>query len=248
MIDVTLLGPALATAAEPVPEDEIRRRFELGTAQLVLTVSAKRPHKNLKRLIEAMAQLPDAVLVVPGYPTPFEAELRARGRRLTGGSRIRFTGWVDDATLEGLYRAATCFVFPSLAEGFGLPVLDALVRGVPVACSNASSIPGGRRRGRRVLRSGKHGGDRGRRRTAASGWRAPRPAREGGPGAGAALQLGEDGRGDARELRPRTGGLERCDQLSGAEAALQLRRVDRTLGQVAQCRAEIGRVAVRHNG
>lgn len=140
-IDVTLLGPALATAAEPVSEDEIRRRFELGTAQLVLTVSAKRPHKNLKRLIEAMTQLPDAVLVVPGYPTAFEAELRAVAAASPVGGRIRFTGWVDDATLDGLYRAATCFVFPSLAEGFGLPVLDALVRGVPVACSNASSIP-----------------------------------------------------------------------------------------------------------
>jgi alpha-1,3-rhamnosyl/mannosyltransferase len=40
-----------------------------------------------------------------------------------------------------LYRAASCFVFPSLAEGFGLPVLDALARGTPTACSNASSLP-----------------------------------------------------------------------------------------------------------
>ena len=140
-IDVTPLGPALATDVAPVPADEIRRRFDLGDSLLVLTVSAKRPHKNLKRLIEGVASLPNAVLVVPGYATPFEEELRARAAALPGGDRIRFTGWVDDATLEGLYRAATCFVFPSLAEGFGLPVLDALVRGVPVACSNTSSMP-----------------------------------------------------------------------------------------------------------
>jgi glycosyltransferase involved in cell wall biosynthesis len=55
--------------------------------------------------------------------------------------RIRFAGWVNDDVLEGLYREAACLVFPSLAEGFGLPVLDALVRGTPVACSNASSLP-----------------------------------------------------------------------------------------------------------
>ena len=54
---------------------------------------------------------------------------------------MRFTGWLDDDVLDGLYRAATCLVFPSLAEGFGLPVLDALVRGTPVATSNATSLP-----------------------------------------------------------------------------------------------------------
>ena len=54
---------------------------------------------------------------------------------------MRLPGWVDDATLDGLYRAADCFVFPSLAEGFGLPVLEAMLRGAPVACSNATSLP-----------------------------------------------------------------------------------------------------------
>ena len=192
----------------------------------MLTVSAKRPHKNLKRLIEAMTQLPDAVLVVPGYPTSFEAELRAEAAASPVGSRIRFTGWVDDATLDGLYRAATCFVFPSLAEGFGLPVLDALVRGVPVACSNASSIP-------EVAGEAAVYFDPVSTEAIADAvgqllQDADLRARlsKAGPGAGAALQLGEDGRGDARELRPRAGRLESRDQLTGAEAALQLRRVD----------------------
>jgi len=143
LIDVTPLGPALAKDVEPLAEAEIRRRLDLEGEPIVLTVSAKRPHKNLKRLIEAVTRLPSPkpVLVVPGYPTPFEEELRAWSASIPGGERIRFTGWVDDPTLEALYRAATCFVFPSLAEGFGLPVLDALVRGVPVACSNTSSLP-----------------------------------------------------------------------------------------------------------
>ena len=106
-------------------------------------MSAKRPHKNLERLIDAFSRVehdPAPVLVVPGYPTAFEGELQERAEQKAPG-RVRFAGWVDDATLEALYLMANCFVFPSLAEGFGLPLLEALVRGVPVACSNASSLP-----------------------------------------------------------------------------------------------------------
>jgi glycosyltransferase involved in cell wall biosynthesis len=142
-VDVTYLGPGLDSTVLPKPEAEIRRSFELGRAPVVLTVSAKRPHKNLERLIDAFGRVehdPKPVLVVPGYPTPFEGKLRELAEQRAPG-RVRFVGWVDDATLEGLYRMATVFVFPSLAEGFGLPVLEALVRGVPVACSNVSSLP-----------------------------------------------------------------------------------------------------------
>ena len=52
-----------------------------------------------------------------------------------------FPPYVDDADLEGLYACAACFVCPSLSEGFGLPVLEAMRRGVPVACSNVSALP-----------------------------------------------------------------------------------------------------------
>jgi glycosyltransferase involved in cell wall biosynthesis len=142
-VDVTYLGPALP-ANDQVSEDELRRRLGLGKEPIVLTVSAKRPHKNLERLFEAFLDV-DAedlpVLVVPGYPTFHEPALRERAKTLGAGGRIRFTGWLEDDLLDGLYRAASCFVFPSLAEGFGLPVLDALVRGTPTACSNASSLP-----------------------------------------------------------------------------------------------------------
>ena len=143
VIDVTSAGPGVATGTEPVPEDELRRSLALGDRAIVLTVSAKRPHKNLERLFDAFAQIradPAPVLVVPGYATPFERELQDAAERAAPG-RIRFVGWVDDATLEGLYHAATCFVFPSLAEGFGLPVLEALARGVPTASSDATSLP-----------------------------------------------------------------------------------------------------------
>ena len=51
------------------------------------------------------------------------------------------TGWIDAADLEGLYALAACCAYPSLHEGFGLPVLEAFARGVPVACSDATSLP-----------------------------------------------------------------------------------------------------------
>jgi glycosyltransferase involved in cell wall biosynthesis len=137
-IDVTPLGPGLAEHVAPVAETELRRQLELGDAPIILTVSAKRPHKNLERLLEAIGLVdadPQPLLVAPGYETVFEPELRKRS-----GDRVRFLGWVDDDVLEGLYGAATCFVFPSLAEGFGLPVLEAMVRGTPVACSRIGPL------------------------------------------------------------------------------------------------------------
>jgi glycosyltransferase involved in cell wall biosynthesis len=54
---------------------------------------------------------------------------------------VRFLGWLSEEEIEGLWVVADAFVFPSLYEGFGLPVLEAMARGVPVACSNVSSLP-----------------------------------------------------------------------------------------------------------
>lgn len=143
-IDVALQGLGREPSAPPLPEGEVRRRLDLGDRPLVLSVSAKRPHKNLMRLLDAHARLgddPRPVLVIPGYATPHEEELKARAAELGIERDVRFPGWVDDATIEGLYAAADLFVFPSLYEGFGLPVLEAMRRGVPVACSNRSSLP-----------------------------------------------------------------------------------------------------------
>ena len=103
------------------------------------------PHKNLRRLLDAMAvvheHLSDAVLVLPGRPTEHERELQQHAREIGLDRSVRFCGWLSANDLEGLYEAATCFVYPSLQEGFGLPVLEAMRRGTPVACSNASSMP-----------------------------------------------------------------------------------------------------------
>ncbi len=141
-IDVTHVGGKPIGPATPEPE--LRNRFALADAPLVLSVSARRPHKNLPRLIEAFAGVsvdPPPLLVLPGYETPFDDELRRRAKELGVATRLRFLGWVSDEDLEGLYAAAACFAFPSLAEGFGLPVLEAMQRGVSVASSNAGPLP-----------------------------------------------------------------------------------------------------------
>jgi glycosyltransferase involved in cell wall biosynthesis len=139
-VDVTHLGVSVDERAPAVGEPELRRRLELGDSPVVLCVSQKRTHKNLSSLVSAMAGL-NAVLVLPGAPTPHEAELRALAEELGVSERVRFPPWLEDDELEGLYRLAACFALPSLEEGFGLPVLEAMARGVPVCCSNASSLP-----------------------------------------------------------------------------------------------------------
>jgi glycosyltransferase involved in cell wall biosynthesis len=79
--------------------------------------------------------------MIPGYPTWHERELRERAAAAGVQRDVYFPGWVGGAEIEGLWELAAGFVFPSLYEGFGLPVLEAMARGVPVACSNASSLP-----------------------------------------------------------------------------------------------------------
>jgi len=144
-IDVIPLGPGVQALVAPTAEPLLRERFALGSGPVVLAVSAKKAHKNLSRLIEAMPSVrdayPDAVLVLPGRPTEHEQQLRALAGHLGLGAAVVFPPFVEAADLEGLYAAARCFVLPSLNEGFGLPVLEAMRRGVPVACAGVSAMP-----------------------------------------------------------------------------------------------------------
>jgi glycosyltransferase involved in cell wall biosynthesis len=141
-IDVVPQGTAPPGPATPEPE--LRRRLGLGERPVILSASAKRPHKNVARLLDALGAIPPErrpLLVVPGYPTPYEAELRTQARRAGVDADVIWPAWLADADLEGLYALATCVAFPSLYEGFGLPVIEAMQRGVPVACSDRSSLP-----------------------------------------------------------------------------------------------------------
>jgi glycosyltransferase involved in cell wall biosynthesis len=108
----------------------------------VLAAGTLEPRKNLERMLDAWAQLPAALrdeheLVLVG-PTGWRADAILR-RACRGG--VRITGYVPDEELAALYGGCEVFCYPSLYEGFGLPVLEAMRAGAPVITSNVSSLP-----------------------------------------------------------------------------------------------------------
>ncbi len=145
-IVVTPLGARLPQTRAQVSgangDAALRTRLRLRDERMVLCVAQKRPYKNLHRLVRALPELaPDVVLVLVGAPTPHEQQLRVLAEELGVTGRVRFQDWLSEEQLERVYRMCSAFVLPSLIEGFGLPVLEAMLRGVPVACSNTSSLP-----------------------------------------------------------------------------------------------------------
>ena len=117
----------------------------LADADYLLVVATQEPRKNLARLARAYAGLPQALrarhpLVVVGARGWLNAELERTLAPLERSGAVRRLGYVDEAELPLLYAAAHAFAFPSLYEGFGLPVLEALASGVPVLTSLGSSL------------------------------------------------------------------------------------------------------------
>jgi glycosyltransferase involved in cell wall biosynthesis len=109
----------------------------------LLHVGQAYPHKNLRRLIQAFAQVapayPELRLVLAGKPHPTETpQLQALAAELGLQQRVEFRAYVPYTELPDLYRGALAFVFPSLWEGFGLPVLEAMACGTPVITSAGS--------------------------------------------------------------------------------------------------------------
>jgi glycosyltransferase involved in cell wall biosynthesis len=139
-IDVVYPGAGVPRRAKPLAEALLRAQLELGDRRVLLALSAKRKHKNLEPLLDALAALEQRpVLVLAGYATAHERALRKRAASLGIEADVRWPGWLSDEAVEGLWAITSGFVFPSLYEGFGLPVLEAMARGVPVACSDTSA-------------------------------------------------------------------------------------------------------------
>lgn len=110
----------------------------------LLAVGSLQPHKNLSRLIDAFASLtrewPSLELWVVGRPQPrFRRDREALGKLATPG--VKLLGYLSDGALQTVYRNAAVFCYPSLEEGFGLPVLEAMQAGVPVVTSACSCLP-----------------------------------------------------------------------------------------------------------
>ena len=111
-----------------------------------LYVGTIEPRKNLDVLLDAYALLPLAVrqqwpLILIGYRGWRSEDLHARIEAAVSEGWARYLGFVEADELPLLYAGARVFVFPSLYEGFGLPVLEAMASGIPVICSNASTLP-----------------------------------------------------------------------------------------------------------
>lgn len=127
---------------EPVPTagDRYLRDQGLSSRPYVLIPGGLHFRKNAELILEAaprlLAQHPDLVLAVVNHSNPAYMD-----RAAALGPRLRLLGFVEDAALHALYARAAAVWFPSLYEGFGLPVLEAMAAGAPVVASNASSLP-----------------------------------------------------------------------------------------------------------
>lgn len=121
-----------------------RSRYGL-PARYLLYVGTLQPRKNLPRLLDAFATVaaeqPDVVLVLAGQRGWLADDLAAQAQRLGVAEQVCFLGYVSDADLPALLSGATAFVFPSLFEGFGLPILEAQACATPVLTSTTSSCP-----------------------------------------------------------------------------------------------------------
>ncbi len=145
---ITAVPLAADTHFKPQPETAVAAlRQKLNLPQhYVLYLGINKPHKNLERLIEAWRtvfnQLPDAppLLIAGAWDARYEG-VKTAVTQHNLSPQVHFLGRVDDADLPALYSGATVFVFPSLVEGFGLPVLEAMACGTAVACAHTSSLP-----------------------------------------------------------------------------------------------------------
>lgn len=108
----------------------------------ILSVGTLQPRKNYIRLIEAFSKLDtELTLVIVGKKGWLYEEILESPQKFGVQRRVKFLDFVADGELPALYKGARCFVLPSLYEGFGLPVLEAMSYGTPVVISNVSSLP-----------------------------------------------------------------------------------------------------------
>ncbi|MFQ5811568.1 MAG: glycosyltransferase family 4 protein, partial [Anaerolineae bacterium] len=146
---ITVVYPGYDTlASRPVRDEKaieaVKARYDV-VGDYILFVGTLQPRKNLTRLIEAFSNLQYPIsniqLVIAGKRGWLYEKIFRRVEELNLEGTVLFPGYIAAEDLPALLYGARLFVFPSLYEGFGLPVLEALACGTPVVCSNASSLP-----------------------------------------------------------------------------------------------------------
>jgi glycosyltransferase involved in cell wall biosynthesis len=130
-----------------LPDDEVERWLRsLGiTRPYLLFVGNPKPHKNLDTVVQAYARARhlapfDAPLICVGNRSGSEFKIRQRAEHLGLGDQVRLLGHVAQEALPAIYQGATLFLYPTLYEGFGLPVIEAMASGVAVVTSNTSAL------------------------------------------------------------------------------------------------------------
>ena len=138
------IGDHFTPVADSAERVAVLKHYNI-TQPYILYVGGLNARKNIQRLFEAFAMLRQEFaglkLVIGGKRQWQNAEMDAAFERLNLADAVHFTGYLDDAHLPAIYSAAAAFVFPSLYEGFGIPVLEAMACGTPVITSNVSSLP-----------------------------------------------------------------------------------------------------------
>lgn len=121
-----------------------RSDHQSASSSYILFVGTLQPRKNIVRLVEAFSKInpkyPDLLLLIVGKKGWLFEEILSSAKKY-GANGVMFVDFVEDSKLPSLYKNAQCFVLPSLYEGFGLPVLEAMKNGCPVILSNVSSLP-----------------------------------------------------------------------------------------------------------
>jgi glycosyltransferase involved in cell wall biosynthesis len=145
-IAVVPLGVGPEFFPEPPPVQEaVRARLAPGREGLILFCGSLEPRKDVPTLLRAFAGVPGGReryrLVLAGGDGRASEEILTLVSRLGLGDAVAIEGYMEVAQLRALYSAATLFVLPSLYEGFGLPVLEAMACGTPVVATDASSLP-----------------------------------------------------------------------------------------------------------
>jgi glycosyltransferase involved in cell wall biosynthesis len=123
----------------------VRAKYSISDAPYIFAIGTVQPRKNYARLIEALARLraegQNVMLVIAGGKGWLDDPIYQTLDALQLRNYVRFIGFADDADLPALYSEALCLAFPSLYEGFGLPILEAMACGTPVITSKVSSMP-----------------------------------------------------------------------------------------------------------
>ncbi len=129
-----------------VTEETLRSKFQISKPYLLYIARLEHPGKNHLNLIKAFEMLPDHIingyeLVLAGSPWTGAETLYSFVEKSNVKNNVIFTGFVNNEELAALYKYASLYVFPSLYEGFGIPLLEAMASSLPVLCSNRSSLP-----------------------------------------------------------------------------------------------------------